>query len=294
MRIYAVLFSFLWLCIWPSLSVAEPGRPRPTLEEIEQRATKHIEEGNPEIALEIYRYYEREMTLENWDRLQKDLLHNMAVASYRSGKVGEALAFVKQLYIIEPTPERAESMRNIEMLIEHQIYHKYPDTTFQRGEASNYALWESVHQYSQAQLRLTLIVAWSVLFLFIIASYLSRKHKKIHIFLSCGTAMTFIFTAIRGGFNVVHSTTNQTRFGVIEDGVTLYTEADYDSKPVGPAEFIPGMTVEIVTTVSGWVKVMRIDGEMAWIRGENLYLLRGRGDNHPAHFMPSLKRHPHG
>ncbi|MBO4351103.1 MAG: SH3 domain-containing protein [Proteobacteria bacterium] len=280
-----ILIIFIGL---PSLSFAQE-QEETTLSEIEQNAAKLMEEGHPENALEIYLYYEREIILRNWDRLQIDLLHNEAVASYQSGKLAETAAYAKQLYILEPTPWRNELKRDIETLIEHMLYHEYPDMTFQRGQASNYALWESVHRYSQAELRTTFLLSWSVVFLFIIAAYLAKKHKKAQIFLLCAVAMSLMFTITMVIFNILHYTTSNMHFGVIENNLTLHTEADYSSKTLPPNAFIPGMTVEILSTIPGWVKVMRIDGETAWIRAEDLYILRGKGDNHPAHFDESSK-----
>ena len=176
------------------------------------------------------------------------------------------------------------------MLIEHSIYHEYPDTTFQRGQASSYALWESVHRFSKAELRFTLIMAWSVLFLFIIAAFLLKKNKKIQIFLSCSIVMCLIFTMSMAVFNILHSTTGTARFGVIENSSNLHVEAEFDSKTLPPNEFLPGMTVEILSNTNGWVKVMRIDGETAWIRAEELYILRGKGDQQHAHFLPPRNR----
>lgn len=280
-----ILYMFIWLpspCSAQSQELAD-------LAGIEQNAAKLMEEGHPENALEIYHHYEREIILRGWDRLQIDLLHNEAVASYHSGKLAETSAYAKQLYILDPTPWRDELKRDVEMLIEHRLYREYPDMTFQRGQASNYALWESVHRFSQAELRTVFLISWSVLFLFIMAAYLLKKHKKIQIFILCVIAMSLMFTITMAVLNILYYTTSSMRFGVIENNQALHTEADYDSQILPPNAFIPGMTVEILSTVPGWVKVMRIDGETAWIRAEDLYILRGKGDNHPAYFIQSSK-----
>ena len=287
---YLLLLCLSWFLLWPVQVMAQTTESEPTLAELEQAAAKRMEEGHPENALEIYHYFERMMFMEKWDRLQKDVLHNKVVASYRAGKLAETMAYAKQLYILEPSSERSELIREIEMLIEHKVYHAYPNTTFLRGQASDYALWESCHRYSRAELRVVFLFSWSVLFFLIIAAYLFRKHKKVQVFLLCCIAMSFVFTVIMAGFNILHSTTSHTRFGVIENSFNLHVEADYDSKTVAPTEFIPGMTVEIVANIPGWVKVMRIDGETAWIGAEDLYILRGKGDNHPAHFVPPKNR----
>ena len=287
LRVFSIIIinMLIWL---PSQSFAQM-QEKTDLAGIEQEAAKLMEENHPDNALEIYHYYEREMILQNWDRLQIDLLHNKAVASYRSGKLAETVAYAKQIYILEPTPWRDELKRDVEMLIEHKLYHEYPDMTFQRGQPSNYALWETVHRYSQTELRTAFILSWSILFLLILAAYLLKKHKKIQMFFLCATAMSLIFTITMAVFCILHHTTSNMHFGVIENNQALHVEADYDSKTLPPNAFIPGMTVEILSTIPGWVKVMRIDGETAWIRAEDLYILRGKGDNHPAHFIPPSK-----
>ncbi len=283
------ILILLWgLILIPSYSVAETSGEA-DLAEIEQNAADLMAEGHPENALEIYHYYEREIVRQNWDRLQIDLLHNKAVASYRSGKLAEAVAYAKQLYILDPTPMRYELKHDIEMLMEHRLYHKYPDMACQRGQSAKYALWEGFHRFSQTELRTALLISWSVLFLLITATYLLRKRKKIQIFFLCKTAMCLIFTIPMIVFNIMYDSTSKTRFGVIENGRALHTEADYDSKILPANAFFPGMTVEILSTVPGWVKVMRIDGETAWIEADDLYILRGKGDNHPAHFVRPSK-----
>ena len=272
-----------------------PGHAQPSntvLTDLEQTAASLMKDGHPVNALEIYHNYERVMVLKHWDRLQIDVLHNKAVASYRAGKLAEAMAYAKQLYVIAPSQEHATLVRELEMLIEHKIYQEYPATTFQRGQASNYALWESMHRYSEAQFRIDLILSWSSMFVFMIAGYLLRKYKRLHIFFTCAVAICTLFTIIMVVFNILQYTTGKTQFGVIENNLALRAEADFDSKILPANEFTPGMTVEILATIPGWVKVMRIDGKTAWINAEDLYLLRGLGDQHPAHLVkPSKGRH---
>ena len=248
------------------------------LESIESLALKRIEEGDYLRALELYRQYERLIPSAGCSYLQEDLLFNQAIAAYHAELYGEAMAYLKQFVILGESTEKRQVQQELRSVIEHRFYQKNPNMLFVRGESQDYVLWETYHQYSEAEVQYLLFGVWCVLFILLAVIYLSWNHKRFKRLLI--TAVVFAITIVL--FLMVFAyrrfRTSSMMYAVVTSIDMLRNEPGENAPPPSDDGFIPGMTVMVVSQVPGWALVRRVDNVTAWIPNHDLYLLRGKGE----------------
>ena len=253
---------------------------------LEQTAQNLLEAGKPKDAIGIYHLYELQMVEEGWDMLQPDLLSNLAIAHYRAGDLGAAMANLKQLNILDHSAKVESEIQDLQMLIEHQTYQIAPNTAFVRGHSSDYWLWESVHRFSSAQLDRVLLLVWSLLFLSVGVFLLVPGLKKSRVVFVCLVGTLTIFVMGLGGVRFQHHRTDDQLYGVLMDTSSLRHKPGYEALKVDDPAFVCGLTVSVVSSVEGWLKIERSDGVTAWMDVNDFYLLRGVGDQR-SHQLPS-------
>ncbi len=273
-RILVSAFIIYFVCI--DLSYADSDNDM-GLEMLEQMASEQINSGYPDVALEVYRQYENNMLEEGWSGLQPDLLKNQAIAAYRVGRYGECMAYLKQLSIVDETLEIREMISELQTLIEHRVYQKSPNLAFVRGNGNEYSSWKMTHQFSENYIRICLMGCLTCFFILASFMVIFRKRRAIfYIFLAISVVM-FIFSCGIGLLWYCWKSTDELQFGVLLDDFTLRVEPGIESKIIEDRAFVPGMTVNILSTVPGWVKVGRVDRVVGWVENYNCYLLRGDG-----------------
>lgn len=250
-----------------------------SLEALEALAGSLVSSGNPSGALDVYRRYEIQMVEEGWSEQQPDLLVNMAIAAYRAGKFGLSMALIRQHYIWSRDSTVREAIDEIQMLIEHRVYQKSPNTAFVRGQSDDYMRWEGVHYYSAQEIRVILLVIWSSIFIvlgiFLFVARISRRRSLLLLLLIIEIVLLFSY----GGISLRHSMTEGMRFGVLTEVSSLRTTPGMMGTRYKDDAFVPGMVVGIVTSVPGWVQVRRVDGVTAWLSSAEVYVLRGKGES---------------
>ena len=145
------MFYAAWMLI-SSVAVGQTNAAAPegnSLAALEATALDYLKD-NPNRAIEIYNYYESTIKAEGWDELQPDLLYNQAIASYRAGKTGAAIGYLKQLDLVQPSAETSDQIHELQMLVEHNVYRQAPGTMFVRGESNEFALWRMMQQFSES------------------------------------------------------------------------------------------------------------------------------------------------
>ncbi|MBQ9816680.1 MAG: hypothetical protein IJM59_04325 [Proteobacteria bacterium] len=277
--IFLIIFVLFPLDIWAQ-DKTEPEEPE-SLENLENLARRQFDEGKPEAALELYRRYEKQMIEEGWDALQFDVLVNLATASYRSERLGEAMGYVKQLSIFRGVNVN-KYIDELQMLIESRVYQKNPATKFIRGNSSDYTYWETAHRFSRAELHLAFFIIWCCIFL-ILTGYMvwGRSSRFRAIFIDL-LVMSGLFLLIAGALLIAQKRTEDMKFGVLTEVSSLRTELGSDETGNLDGSFIPGMTVKVISHVPGWVRVERSDGALVWVDVHDFYLLRGWGEQHSA------------
>lgn len=250
----------------------------PKLSELEQAAKKRLDEDKPQDAIGIYHQYAYQMVEEGWAALQPDLLTNLAIANYRAGNLGAAMANLKQLSILKDSPKVDDEIKDLQMLIEHRAYQNAPNTAFVRGQSRDYLLWESVHRFSRSQLNMAVIFVWSLLFISLGAFLIIPALKKSRVIFGILISTWMIFVICMGIFTLQHRMTDDQIYGVLMQTSSLRHEPGYEAAPVEDPAFVPGMTVSVISSVEGWIKVERMDGVTCWMDVNDFYLLRGVGD----------------
>lgn len=279
MRLLTLILPILLFCsAWPAFAQTQEN-----LQSLEAQALQYLNEDNPERALELYQQYEYLMPKEGWSFLQPDLLNNQAVAHYRAGNLGEAMAYLKQLYILEHTPEIEEKIQELQRLIEHRVYQHAPNTAFVRGQSNKYITWETAHRFSKMELSITGFILWTLFFLSIGIFFIVRRLKKSKPVLITFISVWCILIAGTSMFYLQYRQTDDMAFGVLKQTQSLRQNPGYDAPHIQDPAFVPGMTVAIIASVEGWIKIRRMDGVSCWVDIHDLYLLRGIDEECSAH-----------
>lgn len=254
--------------------------------ELEQTAKNLLHEDKPKKAVGVYHQYVLRMTEEGWSTLQPDLLNNLAIAHYRAGNLGAAMASLKQLSIVKDSARVQNEIDDLQMLIEHRAYQTAPNTAFVRGQSSDYLVWETVHRFSGAQLNAAVIMVWTLLCCFVGLYFMIPKLRKSRFIFGMLMAILSIFMVCIGMFTFQHYQTDDRLYGVLMKTSSLRHEPSYDAPRVEDPAFVPGITVGVVSSVEDWLKIERMDGVTCWMDSHDFYLLRGVGDSRSAHLKP--------
>lgn len=275
LNILAVLFLSLFL-----YSTGYAGTPENfSLQTLEDSARRQIEDKRPDIALDIYRQYEKEMIDKGWDALNADLLRNQAISAYQAGLFGESLAYLKQLIMIGDNEQNRQMLNEVQTLIEHNIFQKFPNHAFVRGDSDNFIEWKYSHKAPCQNIKLMVLFSFSIFCLMTsLAIILRKRGRGVKIILISLTLLALLSSIENYAFYSHWKNSDNLSFGVLLDTLDMRTEPDKTGTLLPQNTFIPGMTVQIVATVPGWVKVIRADGETGWAETGNCYLLRGVGE----------------
>lgn len=245
-----------------------------SLSTLEATALEYLKE-NPGRAIEIYHYYENTIRAEGWDELQPDLLYNQAIASYRAGKTGAAIGYLKQLHLVEPSSETADQIHELQMLIEHNVYRQSPGTMFVRGESNEFAMWKLMQQFSESKLHIALLIAWTCLFFLIGVRIFKRSNRRLCLWIDTFLVLAGFVVGMLGFIIYQKHTKQQLQFGVLTETDSLST-TPVNGTPVTDMAFVPGITVRIVADTGEWMQVERFDGVRAWMASNDLFQLRPR------------------
>ena len=249
-----------------------------SLEALEQLAQKKFSEGNAAEAGEVYRQYEKELIVRGMDPLEPDLLHNQAVAYYRAGALGSAMACMKQLNLVVPSRDITVDIEDLQRLIEHRVYQKRPNTQFVRGLPEGYLDWSQTHQFSEGELHGWLIAFWSLFFVSLGVMIALRRRRRAFRVLIGVSALMFVMTVGMLVFVYRYHRTDAMHFGVLTGIDTLRSEPVLESAVITDTGYVPGMTVREVARLPGWVKVECSDGIRLWVSDSEYYQLRGVGE----------------
>ncbi len=260
-------------------SIGYAGTPEAfSLKALEESARHQIQEKRPDIALEIYHQYEKKMIEEGWTALNEDLLMNQAIAAYQAGVLGESLAYLKQLEMIRDDALTHQMETEIQTLIEHEIFKKYPNHAFIRGDSDSFVEWENTHKFTQTEARITMLSLLSLFLLMVCGIVIFRKRSRIlTAFFVCLSIVMLLCLTESVIFLDHQKESDSSVFAVVLDDFEMHTEPDKSSAHLPKNAFIPGMTVQIINALPGWVKVMRMDGETGWMESHACYVLRGVG-----------------
>ena len=253
------------------------------LEAIESLASQQLNEGHPELALEQYRQYEKMMTDAGLENLNPELLMNQAVAAYQAGLYGESIAYLKQLNVISRRDDVSVMTDELQTLIEHRIYQKSPNLAFVRGVSSDYTFWAYIHQISEFDSRMYLLICWGLFCLVVMGVVIFRCHKLMKIMLFVFSLFLFLMNLGLGIFCIYHQKSGQERYGVLLDNMTVHLDPGSDAEVHPDRAFVPGMTVRVQSKLSGWLKIERVDGVSGWVESSQCYILRGIGELESRH-----------
>ncbi len=270
------MFYAAWMLI-SSVALCQTNAAAPegnSLAALEASALDYLKD-NPNRAIEIYNYYESTIKAEGWDELQPDLLYNQAIASYRAGKPGAAIGYLKQLNLVQPSSEISDQIHELQMLVEHDVYRQAPGTMFVRGESNEFAMWRMMQQFSEYRLHLALLIAWTCLFALVGARILKRRNRRLRLWIGASIVLAGFLVGMLGFIIYQKRTEQQLHFGVLTETDSL-TTTPVNGTPITDMAFVPGITVRIVADTGEWSQVERFDGVRAWMASNDLYRLRPR------------------
>lgn len=278
-RVCVMIWAFLVLMPSYVFGGALPdGSNEMARDALEQLAEKKFSEGKASEAVEVYRQYEKVLISEGVDPLAPDLLHNQAVAYYRAGALGSAMACMKQLNLIEQSRDVADDIDDLQRLIEHRVYQKRPNTQFVRGLPDGYLAWAQSHQFSKAELHCWLIALWTMFFISLGCMISLRGRRSAFRAMLGVSVLLFGLTLGMVIFVSNYHATDSMRFGVLTGVDTLRLEPDLEAPAITDAGYVPGMTVREISVLPEWVKVEFSDGKRLWASTSEYYKLRGVGD----------------
>ncbi len=272
----ALFFSVLILISLPLLAFATPDTTG--LDDLEGLALRQMEAGKYEPAHELYLSIEGELPKRNLDIQNETLLMNEAISAYLGNRPGWAVAHLQQLNVLNHSDETWQMAEEIQSLIEHRIYQKAPNTEFVRGESQAYTKWAMTHHYTETQVILLFLAAWFILFVCLSSLFVVRRGTRKFRTALWLSGISLVLTMASGLLVLQRHQTDDLRFGVLLDNVKVYSSPVVESASLMDNGFIPGMTVSLMTSIPGWTKVARFDGTTGWVRSEDCYLLRGKGD----------------
>ena len=273
-----LIFSVFLLISIPVFAEANEDVHGGEIAELEALAQRQMEDGKYAPAHEIYLSIESELERKNLSILNEQLLMNEAISAYLGNKPGWAAAHLQQLYILNHSPETWQMAKEIQSLIEHQIYQKSPNTEFVRGESQAYTKWSMTHHYTETRVTMYFFAAWFTLFIVLSMLFIFRRGTRRFRTAIWISGICLVLTLGSGLLTYQRHQTDELRFGVLLDNAKVYSSPIKDSAPLKDNGFIAGMTVSLMTSIPGWTKVARFDGATGWIRSEDCYLLRGNGE----------------
>lgn len=252
----------------------------PELEALEELANRQMEAGNYEPAHAIYLSFESELKKRGLNILNESLLMNEAIAAYHGSKPGWGVAHLQQLHILNHSEDVWQMSEELQSLIEHRIYQKAPNTEFVRGESEAYSKWAMTHHYTETRATIYFFIAWFSFFIVLSTLFIFQRGTRRFRTSLWISGIFLVLTMASGLLLYQRHQTDELRFGVLLDNAKVYSKPIIDNPPEENNGFIAGMTVSLVTTIPGWTKVARFDGAVGWVRSEDCYLLRGKGDQH--------------
>ena len=271
--IFVKLCALLFCILSPIHALANP-----SLDALENMAKSYLDDDKPELALNIYQQYQSLLETQNYNPLNPQLLFNQAIAAYRAGHTGLAIAYLKQLNIIQESSVVSDAINKLRLTIEHKVYQNAPDTAFIRGYSKDYNLWAHAHRMTKPQLHGLMLALWTAIFL-LTGFSLAKRHiskNRLNLILLVFLSLICILFCIIACYAYQRIQSEHMTFAVLINNHTLRSSDDPNAPPIHDNAFVEGLTLRILDSKNGWSQIRRADGKIAWCPSQDLYILKAK------------------
>ena len=276
---------FLWGCAIISILVCggieyfstdpEPMRLRPEMVSmLESRVDGQLAVSRPEDALETYRAFDVLLNQVDPHSYQTELLYNQAVVAYKAGKYGLAIGYFTRLSLTDKSPEIAENIHSLQMVVEHQIFQDNPEQVYVRGVSERYLNWVRLQRWTKCELNTLFIMMWTAVLVTAVLCVLMRRKRKSFMY-ACAFLVTLVAGFIATGIIEYDAYRyGDDLWGVLVDNSDL-TACPGTQESRDLAGFIPGQIVGVSKKTDDLWEIERVDGEHTCVRPEHVYMLSG-------------------
>ncbi len=210
---------------------------------------------------------ERYQQIEQQDQVSSALYFNMANCYYKLNKVGPTIYYYEKALLLDPLNEDAKNNLAFAKLLTIDAIEALPESVFQKLDRSvikklSYGQW--------AWLSIGSAFLVSLFFLLFHFSYTPSK-KRVFFVLS-GLSLVFFIVSLSLSFKE-YNYSKTTVFGIIYAEKTNVKNAPtLNSEDVFTLH--EGTKVTVLDSVDNWKKIKLSDGNIGWVIGEELKLLR--------------------